>query len=224
MIDRPLVSVLMPVYNAGAFLREAVASIVSQTYERLDILIVDDGSTDGCIETIRDFCDSRVRIITQANTGRPGALNRGLDLAQGEFFLIQDADDVSYPLRVERQVSVLRENPDLAAVYVGNDLILPDGRRFAPIYEGKERQECRQTILRFDVPAHDATGLYRRSMVGEMRFDNVRLAEGVDFVWRVGERFPIMCLDECLYSHRVNHDSITHRDPGPQCDGGQHDY
>jgi len=71
----------------------------------------------------------------------------------------------------------------------------------------------RESGLRFDVPAHDATGLYRRSLVGDLRFENVRLAEGVDFVWRVGERFPILCLGECLYSHRVNHDSITHRDP-----------
>jgi glycosyltransferase involved in cell wall biosynthesis len=213
VIEKPLVSVLIPVYNAGTYLREAVASIVSQTYDRLDIIIVDDGSTDGCLETIRDLCDSRVRTITQANAGRPGALNRGLDLAQGEFFVIQDADDASYPDRVEKQVAVLRENPDLAALYAGNDLILPDGRRFAPICDCRERRQCQQAILRFEVPAHDATGLYRRSLVGEMRFDNIRLAEGVDFVWRVGERFPIMCLGECLYSHRVNHDSITHRDP-----------
>lgn len=101
----------------------------------------------------------------------------------------------------------------MAVVYAGNDLILQDGRRLAPIAEFKDRQQCRQAVLRLDVPAHDATGLYRRSLVGDMRFDNVRLAEGVDFVWRVGERFPALCVGECLYGHRVNYDSITHRDP-----------
>ncbi len=212
-MKKPLVSVLMPVYNAGVYLREAIGSIVSQSYEDLDIIVVDDGSTDGCVEAIQDMGDSRVRIVRQANAGRPGALNRGLDLARGEFFLLQDADDISYPERVERQVAALVENPDLAVVYAGNDLILQDGRRFAPIVEYKDRWECREAVLRFDLPAHDATGLYRVSMVGDMRFDNVRLAEGVDFVWRVGERFPALCLGKCLYGHRVNYDSITHRDP-----------
>lgn len=213
MTERPLVSVLMPVYNAGEYLRPAVESIITQTYDNLDIILIDDGSKDGCIETIRGIRDPRIRIVTQANTGRPGALNRGLDLVRGQFFLIQDADDVSYADRVEKQLEALSENLDLAVVYAGNDLILQDERRFAPIVESKDRQTCRQEILHFSVPAHDATGLYRMSMVGDMRFEDVRLAEGVDFVWRVGERFPMVCLGECLYGHRVNYDSITHRDP-----------
>jgi glycosyltransferase involved in cell wall biosynthesis len=213
VIEKPLVSVVVPVYNAGPYLREAVESVLSQSYDNLDIILIDDGSTDECVATIRDIEDSRIRIVTQANSGRPAALNRGLDMARGEFFLIQDADDASYPERVERQVAVLLENPDLGVVYVGNDLILNNGSRFAPIVEFKDREQCREEVLRFAVPAHDATGLYRMSLVGDMRFDDIRLAEGVDFVWRVGERFPMICLGECLYSHRVNYGSITHRDP-----------
>src|SRR5215213_10211002 len=82
----PLVSVVTCVYNAGEYLQPAVLSIVNQTYRNLDIIIVDDGSTDGCLDTITDLLDDeRIRVLRQANATRPVALNRALGLVRGEF-------------------------------------------------------------------------------------------------------------------------------------------
>src|SRR5688500_6881375 len=103
-MNEPLVSILMPVYNAGEYLRPAVDSVLCQTHSNLEILIVDDGSTDGCSQQIAGLKDTRIRLFQRPHAGRPAALNHGLKQMSGEFFAIQDADDLSDPRRIERQV------------------------------------------------------------------------------------------------------------------------
>ena len=211
---QPLVSILIPVYNAGKFLRPSVQSILCQSHKNLEIFIIDDGSTDNCMATLEDIQDNRVQILHKENGGKASALNLALKNMQGVFWLIQDADDISYPDRVEKQLQALQKNPDLAAVYVGTDLIFK-GRTFAPVYPRKAREVCKKEIESFKLPAHDATGMYRSSMTINLFFDNeLRIGQGVDFVWRVGELFPIEVIEECLYSHRVNYGSVTHKSPG----------
>ena len=87
----PLVSVLMPVFNAGEYLRPALESVLKQTYSHLEIIIIDDGSTDGCMDSIKDLTDQRLRLCYQPNAGRTSALNRGLEMLSGEFYATQDA-------------------------------------------------------------------------------------------------------------------------------------
>ena len=111
---RPLVTVIICVYNAGEFFRPSLASILKQTYTKLDIIVIDDGSTDGCIESASDLlADSRVRLFRQANATKPVALNRALDEFRGEFYAIHDADDISYPTRIEKQLARLLRQPGL---------------------------------------------------------------------------------------------------------------
>src|SRR3954468_10176203 len=91
--EGPLVTVVMCVYNAGEYLRPSLLSIINQTYRNLDILIIDDGSTDGCFGSVQDLlADERVRVIYQENATKPVAFNRALDQIRGEFYAIQDAD------------------------------------------------------------------------------------------------------------------------------------
>jgi glycosyltransferase involved in cell wall biosynthesis len=210
----PLVSVLIPAYNAGDYLRSAVKSIINQTYRPLEIIIIDDGSTDNCIKSIEDIQDNRLLILRKENGGKASALNLALGVIKGQFWMIQDADDMSHPERVEKQINALLDNPDLAAVFIGTDLIFK-GKKFAPIYPRKNREDCKNEIEALKLPAHDATGMYRTSITKGLLFDNeLKIGQGVDYVWRVGEVFPITVLEECLYSHRVNYQSITHKHPG----------
>lgn len=210
---KPLVSVLMPVYNAGKYLRDSLVSILNQTYRDIELIIIDDGSTDNCIKENEDIIknDKRIRYIYQSNKGRPSALNHALEVMRGEFWLIQDADDVSHLNRIEKQYSALERDTTLAAVFCNNDLILPDGRLFAPTCMGVTTEECRRLIDNAKVPAHDATGMYRKEMVLKHLFDeDMWLIEGVDYVIRIGELYPMVVIPDCLYSHRVNYLSITH--------------
>lgn len=122
----PLVSVLIPTYNAGDYLRPAVISIINQTYRSLEIIVIDDGSTDNSINSIEDIQDHRLQILRKENGGKPSALNLALGMIKGQFWMIQDADDLSYPERVEKQINALQDNPDLAAVFIGTDLIFKE--------------------------------------------------------------------------------------------------
>lgn len=208
-----LITVVIPVYNAGTFLRAAVESIIHQTYQNLEIIIVDDGSTDGCMEGISMLADPRMTIYRQENAGKAVAVNRALDAAKGEFWMVQDADDISYPERVQRQVDAMRADEELAAVFVCIDLIVRDSI-FAPQYYGKSKAECQSDVDRLLMPAHDATGMYRFSLLPDTRIDpELRIGEGFDLIMRVGEKHPILLINGCWYSHRLNPDSLTHRDP-----------
>lgn len=212
-MDRPLVSVLIPVYNAGEYLRPSLDSILAQTYSHLEILVIDDGSGDGCMQTIADVRDPRIRILSQENSGRATALNYGLDQIQGEFYMTHDADDLSHADRVERQVEAMQSHPDVAAVFSGHELILND-RILAPRFSPKSVEQCREDIMEFRMPAHDPTGMYRVAMVREFRYEqSLRVGAGLDYILRVGERCPMIVLGCCLYSYRVHVNAITRSDP-----------
>jgi len=211
MAQQELVSVLIPVYNAGVYLQEAVLSVINQTYTNLEIIIIDDGSTDDCISFISDFNDPRIILISQENGGKSVALNRAMDTMKGEYFIIQDADDKSYHNRINVLLKVLSQNYELAAVYSGHDLIL-DNKQFAPTFQCVGIKKCDELNDAYKMPAHDPTGMYKVKLVGDMRFDeSLRIGQGVDFVLRVGEKFPMLCVGECLYSYRINFNSTIRK-------------
>ena len=112
----PLVSVIIPVYNVLPYLREALDSVINQTYHNLEIIIVDDGSTDGSSSVCDEYKrDTRVKVIHQENRGLSGARNTGMDLMTGEYVAFLDSDDAFYPDMVEKLVrSILQNNVDLA--------------------------------------------------------------------------------------------------------------
>lgn len=113
----PLVTIAMPVFNAGKYLRPAVLSIVRQTHTNWELLIYNDGSTDDALQDIANICDTRIRILSDGeNAGLAARLNECIDLAHGRFFARMDSDDVAYPERLARQVEALRNDPRLDLV------------------------------------------------------------------------------------------------------------
>jgi glycosyltransferase involved in cell wall biosynthesis len=210
----PLVSAIVCVYNAGPYLRAAIDSLVAQTYKNLEILVLDDGSTDGCMSVMKEFTDPRIRVFAQENHGKPATMNRALDeIVRGDFYIIHDADDLSHPRRVEAQLSCMLENPDVAGVFSGHELIL-DGHHVAPTSRFKDAATCKREIDNFIMPGHDPTAMYRMSLVGDYRYEpTFFLGEGFDYILRVGERYPMMSVGECLYSYRIHLESITKSNP-----------
>lgn len=110
----PKVTVLMPVYNGVPYISWAIRSVLGQTFTDFEFLIIDDGSTDASVEVIKAFEDSRIRLnLNGANLGLVASLNKGLDLARGEFIARMDADDISRPDRLARQVCFMDANPSV---------------------------------------------------------------------------------------------------------------
>ena len=110
-ISGPLVTVLMPVFNAEKYLRLAIDSVLNQSYSYFEFLIIDDGSTDQSAQIIRSYSDPRIRFLqNECNLGLVTTLNRGIESSQGQYLARMDADDISYPQRLEKQVALLNIN------------------------------------------------------------------------------------------------------------------
>lgn len=114
MKDTPLISVILPVYNGEKYLREAIESVLSQTYTNFELLLINDGSTDGSKDIILSYNDTRIRYIeNERNLKLIATLNKGIDLAAGDYIARMDADDVCMPKRFEKQVQFLATHSDI---------------------------------------------------------------------------------------------------------------
>ena len=113
----PRVTVIMPVYNRERYLGEAIESILGQTLADFELLIIDDGSTDGSREIARAYTDARIRlVVNETNLGQPATRNKAIQLARGVYIAMLDSDDTPYPQRLARQVAFLERNPDCTLV------------------------------------------------------------------------------------------------------------
>jgi glycosyltransferase involved in cell wall biosynthesis len=120
----PAVSVIIPTYNYARFLAEAVDSVLCQTFGDLEVIIVDDGSTDNTPDVVRPYLsDERIRYIRQENKGLSAARNTGIRAARGEFIALLDADDVWLPSKLEKQVHLIGESDDFGLVYCRGEFI-----------------------------------------------------------------------------------------------------
>ncbi|MER9307040.1 glycosyltransferase family 2 protein [Mesorhizobium sp. M0293] len=215
MTAAPLVSVLLPVYNAGPYLAAALGSILRQDYGRLEIIAIDDGSTDNSLE-ILERCreaDSRISIISRENHGLVATLNEGLAVARGELVARMDADDVAYPWRLSRQVALFERRPELGFCGAGVDMLIR-GR----IARGKPDpvfQFGRIPILAmfFTIFMHP-TVVFNRKIVndGVLHYDQTyRHAEDFDLFRRLAGRYPAAMMPENLVVYRVHQASVTSR-------------
>lgn len=131
----PAVTVILPVYNAQRYIGAAVQSILDQTFRDFELIVINDGSTDGTLAILGQLAavDSRIKLISRPNTGYVVALNEGLDLARGEFIARMDADDISLPERFEKQVAYLRANPDCVLLGTNVAQMDADGMVIGPM-------------------------------------------------------------------------------------------
>jgi glycosyltransferase involved in cell wall biosynthesis len=140
----PLVSIIMPVYNGEKHLKDAIASILSQSYTNLEFIIIDDASSDASSKIIQAMKDRRIRSVrNRKNLGVARSLNRGLELAKGKYIARMDADDLSFPTRIEKQVQFLESNTDHGMV--GTQYVNMDQNR--NIYEIGAQLQSFQEIM-----------------------------------------------------------------------------
>lgn len=116
MSKRPLISVVLPAYNAEQFLYESIQSILTQSLSDFELIVINDGSKDNTEKVVNGFNDPRIRYFSQDNKGMAATLNKAIELSVGEFVARMDADDIAFAQRFEKQISFLRANPEFAAV------------------------------------------------------------------------------------------------------------
>jgi glycosyltransferase involved in cell wall biosynthesis len=200
---KPLISAIIPTYNAARYLPEAIASIRSQNYAPLEILVVDDGSTDGTRQLARGWPD--VRYVYQENQGVSAARNTGIALARGELLAFLDADDLWTPNHLQLLIKPLLEQPELRYVWG-----LPRIVRLHERGDGSRTVE----LLEEQLPAFlVGSGLFRPAVFDEVgRFDPaLRLSEDLDW-WLASrqKRVPMLQIPEVLLIYRKRAGSLTH--------------
>jgi glycosyltransferase involved in cell wall biosynthesis len=177
-MNRHLVTVIIPAYNQAAYIGEAIQSVLDQTYHEWELLIVDDGSTDETAAVITAFTDPRIRYIHQVNKGLPGARNRGIVQANGDYIAFLDADDAYHPDKLTVQVAHLDQNPIIGLSYSARTHIDQDGVPFW-IYRAPEQVDMHDLVVDFPFTINDL--LVRRSLVEQINgFDESYRLHGED--------------------------------------------
>lgn len=205
------VSVVMPVYNKGPFLREAIDSILGQSYTALELICVDDKSTDNSLDILRSISDPRLRIVEQTVNGGPGiAANAGLDAARGEYVVRMDADDISVRDRIAHQVEFMDRQPELIAS--GGQLSLFGTEREKWTYP-LNSAACAAQLL-FGVPVAQPASILRRSVLHThgLRYDPAwpRIGEDWLFWLRLAPFGPMANLPQVLVHYRRGPQNIGH--------------
>lgn len=200
-MQKPLVSVIVPVYNGQRYLEATLKSIFDQDYEPVEIIVVDDGSTDGTAEIVKSY--PVVRYIYQNNQGPSAARNTGIAAAQGEMIAFLDADDLWLPNKLSLQVGYLRQHPEKGLVYAHRRMIIEEGVETPPWFSAN------------DTPALFAGAvLVRKNVFEQVGFFNpeYRFGENAEWLARVKDAGILLhVMRETLLISRVHACNLTHR-------------
>lgn len=205
----PRLSVVLPVRNGAQYVRLAIDSILRQTFGDFELIIIDDGSTDGTPSILREAAasDRRVRIVEAPHRGISAAMNFAIAEARGEYIARADHDDISRPTRFERQISYLDANPDIALVGTWADVIdargsPTDQRRQFPTRPQSLFKELRRGQNRI---IHSSVMMRRDCVVGVGGYRQAaNTAEDLDLWLRLAERHPLANMPEYLMSSRTH--------------------
>jgi glycosyltransferase involved in cell wall biosynthesis len=207
------VSIILPLYNAEKFLRKSVESLLYQTFTDLEILAINDGSNDTSVQILESFGDSRIKIINnEINRGLIYSLNRGLNLAAGDYIARMDADDISFPQRIERQVAYLEANPEIDIV--SSDMVVIDENNrqlFRPFVPVTNPILMQWMLLRRNMLYHPTVMIRRnRFLNDELFYDPEALfAEDYELWLRLSRSKKLVNQDEVLLQYRRHGASVT---------------
>lgn len=209
----PSISVVMPVYNAAKYVHAAVESILRQSYGNFEFIIIEDASTDDTPLIVEKYSveDPRIRIIkNERNSGVAASLNKGLDNARGEFIARMDADDISYPQRLRKQMDFLIKNPDICLVATSYERIDEEGNILAPIVLNLDTKTLKM-LMRCDNYISHGSVMFRREPIiklGKYR-EKCLHTEDHDLWLRIIEKYDIALMPEILYQFRITRQSVS---------------
>ena len=216
MNNSPQVSVIIPAYNVGHYLKAALQSLKQQSYDDFEALIVDDGSTDDTAKIASNFCrqDSRFRLLQKSNGGLSSARNYGIKNASGKYIALLDGDDIYHPHKLATHVKVLDTCPAIGVTYSASRAIRDDGQKTFMVISGKPVHSdpliallCKNFII------HGSNAVFRHSLVTEIgEFDQtLSSCEDLDFWLRVAatKRWQFYRLPEILCFYRVRPSGLS---------------
>lgn len=217
----PLVSIIVPVFNGERYLRESLDSIVNQTYPHIEILVMDDASTDSTPEIIASYGERVESFRQPSNKGQFGNVNDGIGRASGKYTAIYHADDVYDPKIVECEVEFLEKNDEVGAVFCYDIFINADGREYNRLIIPKELQNksildyqtVLNAILKYKNRFLPTPGAMVRSSIyqelGTFRGAEFQIAADLEMWLRIARNHKIGILHDYLFSYRHGHENSS---------------
>jgi len=208
------VSVIIPCFNREHFIAATVNSVFAQTWPNIELIVVDDGCTDGSRKILESY-GHRLTILEhpgRANRGQSAAINLGLRYSSGDYLAILDSDDLFMPEKIEKQVLFLEAKPEIGLVYANCIYIDEYGKELHPMFYGDHRPPVGpEQVLEeccYNVPSNS---MFRRLVFEQVGFfdETLRSAQDHDYGVRVAEITRIGYLDECLWNYRRHRGSIS---------------
>ncbi|CAH2031079.1 glycosyltransferase family 2 protein [Trichlorobacter ammonificans] len=200
----PRVTVLMAVYNGAAYLREAVESVLAQTFGDFEFVIVDDGSTDESARIVQSYTDPRIRLVrNEGNIGLSASLNRGLELAHGTYVARMDADDISLPKRLATQISFMDAHPQVGIC--GSWVEWFDDSQHTGTWGLPTDDEALKCLLLFSPSLYHPTVMFRKRL-----FDDAALRYATDFAQAQDYELWCRLMDVCAFAN-ISEVLVRHR-------------
>lgn len=213
----PKASVILPVYNAGHYLASAIESVLQQTFTDFELLLLNDGSTDGSLEVMQRYAaqDARCRVITRENKGLVHTLNEGVELARTEMLFRMDADDLCLPTRFAKQMAYLEAHPECVAVGSRVMLIDPGGDPLCPFVDTFDHAVIDAAHMQGRggaVVVHPAVAMRRHAVLAVGGYRSAfKHAEDLDLFLRMAEYGQLANLPEVLFMYRQHPGSIGYK-------------
>jgi glycosyltransferase involved in cell wall biosynthesis len=211
-MQQPLVSVIIPNYNYAGYLREAVDSVLAQTYPNIEVIVVDDGSKDNSKEAIESY-GNRIKAIFQQNAGVSAARNNGVAASRGEYIAFLDADDVWYSRKIAEQMRAFSDDKDLGLVHVAVEDIDADGGFLREHRDGQKGMVASEFLLfRRPVVLGGGSGIViPRRVFEEVGGFDKKLSTSADWdlFFRISCRYTVGFVPEVLLKYRL-HNSNMH--------------
>jgi len=193
----------MAVYNSELFLKDAIKSILDQTFKEFELIIINDGSTDKSLELINSFNDERIVLINQENQGAPCARNNGIKISRGEYIAILDSDDIAFPDRLQKQIEFLEKNPDYILVGSNAEVIDADGNY---VYSSDQKTSWDEVKRQLPAtPFIHSTVMFRKSVIRKERtYLNIPPSEDGFLYNDLAKRGQMTNMEECLIQYRLS--------------------
>lgn len=204
------ISVIMSVYNDEIYVAEPIESILSQTFQNFEFIIVDDGSTDNSLELIKGYSDPRIIILEQENVGLTKSLNSAIKVAQGKYIARMDSDDISHKERLQSQFTFLEAHPEYALVGTNVMKIDYDSQEIEKNFTKYSDEEIRQTFKTRNCMAHGSV-MINKKLVGEsLHYDeSFKYAQDYQLWTKIAHQYKVANLEEHLYQLRLHNTSIS---------------
>ena len=216
MVIAPKVSVVVPAYNVRSYIEDALVSLERQSFQEFEVIVVDDGSSDGTFEVVKPFCerDSRFQLLQKQNRGLSSARNHGIRHARADYIALLDGDDAYEPDKLATHVALLDSAAEVGVVYSASRVLREDGRPTFMHLSGKPvRSDPILALLCKNFIGHGSNAVFRRSLFDEVgEFDEaLRSSEDVDFWLRIAatQRWRFYREPRALCCYRVRPSGLS---------------